>query len=203
MSAVTPLHRSSLKRVAGQRSSGRLDPRIRILDLIESHPERAAEYERALQSVDLLAQWRSAVEALPKASPQLARAFTATERFWVQVDREFGLLTATQLGRRLGSRAKDPASMVAKRQQSGRLLWVRRGGRLLYPGFQVDGRSGDVFPAIPELLDRAADHGLQSPEVIQWLLGAQGSLDGARPVDLLGDEDRLLDVCERSWATEW
>lgn len=201
MSTVTPLHRP--RRGHSSHALGSSDPRLRVLDLIESHPERATEYERALQSVDLLAQWRDAVETLPEVSPQLARAFTATERFWDAVDREFGLLTAAQLGRRLGSRAKDPGSMVAKRQQSGRLLWVRRGGRLLFPGFQVDGERGDVFPVVPELLHLAADRGVQSPELIQWLLGALDSLGGARPVDLLGEPERLLGAAERSWSAEW
>jgi len=176
---------------------------MRVLDLLESHPERAAEYERALQTVDLLAEWRSAVETLPPVSPQLARALTATERFWDEVDREFGLHSATQMGRRLGSRAKDPASMVAKRTQSGRLLWVRRGSRLLYPGFQVESATAEVYPAVPDLILRAAELGWQPPQVIEWLLSPLQSLEGKRPVDLLHDREAVLEVAERSWSTEW
>lgn len=93
--------------------------------------------------------------------------------------------------------------MVAKRHQSGRLLWVRRGGRLLFPGFQVNESTGDVYPVVPDLLRLAADRGLQSPELVQWLLGALESLNGDRPVELLGDAERLLRIAERSWSTEW
>lgn len=201
MSIVTPLSRARSSR--NDALSLARDPRVRVLDLLEAHPERAAEYERALQSVDLLVQWRDAVETLPAISPQLARALTATERFWDSVDREFGLFTAAELGRRLGSRAKDPASMVAKRQQSGRLLWVRRGGRLLFPGFQLDQTIGDVYPVISELLMLGAERGWQSPQLIEWLLEARGSLDGARPVELLSSPTRLIEFAERDLANEW
>lgn len=179
------------------------NPRLRILDLIEAHPDRADEYERALQSVDLLAQWRSAAEALPAISPQVARALVASERLWDRLAHEFGLLSGAELGRRLGSRAKDPSSMVAKRQQAGQVIGVRRGNRTLYPGFQLDPRTGDVYPVIPELISRAAARGFTGADVAQWLMAPLASLAGERPVDRLADAEAVLDSATHDWDVQW
>lgn len=177
--------------------------RSALITHLETHPERLGEYVRAMRSVDALARWRTTVETLPAVSPQVARSLTATERLWQAVDDEFGLLSAAELGRLLGSTAADPSSMVAKRQQSGKLLWVRRGGRLRYPAFQFDARQGEIYPAVPELVMRGAEHGFDGPQIVQWLLAPSAALGGDRPVDILGDTERVVAAADRAWATEW
>lgn len=177
--------------------------RSAVITHLEAHPERLGEYARAMRSVDALARWRSAVETLPPVSPQVARSLAATEQLWQAVDDEFGLLSATELGRLLGSTAADPSSMVAKRQQAGKLLWVRRGGRLRYPAFQFDAQQGEMYPAVPELVMRGAERGFDGPQVVQWLLAPSAALGGDRPVDVLGDTERVLAAADRAWSAEW
>lgn len=178
-------------------------PALRAIDIIQANPEHAAEYERALQAVNAVARWRAAAESLPAVSPQVARSLVATERLWNAMDEEFGLLSAAELGRRLGSRAKDPSSMVAKRQQAGQLIGFKRQNRMQFPAFQLDPRTGDVFPVIPELVARAAKHGLSSRDVAQWLMSSRRSLGGGRPVDALADAEAVLRAAAQTWDIVW
>lgn len=106
---------------------------------------------------------------------------------WAALHAEFGLLTAQELSLRLGLLPEDVRSLYG----AGNLLAVHRGGRVLYPGFQV-GPAGEVRPVIADLLRAAESAGRSQTALILWLVSPAENLDGQRPVDLLDDPERLL-----------
>lgn len=129
-------------------------------------------------------------------SPELARSLAATEEMWRSVHAEFGLLTAQELAPLLG--LQDPEDVRAL-YADGVLIAVHRGGRVLYPGFQMDRETQMVRPVIHQLLLAAERAGRSEASLILWLVTPSGSLDGARPVDLLDDADRLLAAAKDSF----
>ncbi|GAA4814631.1 hypothetical protein [Tomitella cavernea] len=138
---------------------------------------------------------------LTAASPALARAVQAQQNLYEALDVEFGLLTSAQVADRLGSRAAARRNAATTARAAGRLLALRRGNRLLYPGFQFT--AAGIRPVIADLRLLGDRHGWHEAGLIEWLLGPTTLLDGARPVDVLGDSDRLLAVAEASFGVSW
>lgn len=77
---------------------------------------------------------------------------------------------------------------------------VHRGGRVLYPGFQLDRGTGSIRSVIAELLHAAESAGLSERALTRWLLGHSEPRESTRPVDLLDDPDRILEAGRR-WST--
>lgn len=146
----------------------------------------------------------SALAAVPTyTEPALARAVQAEKNLYDRIDAEFGLLTASEIGRRLGSRSRAPRNLAASTRLAGRLVAVQRGNQLLYPGFQL-APDGQPLPVMERLRRLAAEHGRSETGIVQWLCTPTTYLDGRRPVDLLPDEpDTVLDVAARAWGVEW
>lgn len=138
------------------------------------------------------------------AEPALARAVQAEQNLYDRLDAEFGLLTASEAGRRLGSRSSAPRNIAATERRAGRLVAIaRRASRPLYPGFQF-GPDGAPLPVIAELRALADRHGRSESGIVQWLCSPTTYLDGSRPVDLLrAAPDQVLDLAARAWDVDW
>lgn len=134
-------------------------------------------------------------------SPQLARAAVAEENLYTDIEREFGLLGTTEVADRLGSRAGAPRNVASTARKNGRLLAIRRGQYLLFPGFQFD-ESG-IRPVIAEYLRLGREHDRSEVGMIQWLVRPTTYLDGMRPVDIINDPDRLLSVASEAFGVQW
>lgn len=135
--------------------------------------------------------------------PAVARAVQAERNLYDRIDAEYGLLTAAEAGRRMGSRSTAPRNLAAAARRSGALLGISRGHQTLYPGFQfgADGRPLPVIRALRELAQRV---GWSETSVVQWLCAPTTYLDGRRPVELLAAEpDQILGVAQLAWAVEW
>jgi hypothetical protein len=132
-----------------------------------------------------------------RESPALAPSLAATEEMWRSVHAEFGLLTAQELAPLLG--LEDPEDVRAL-YADGVLIAVHRGGRVLYPGFQIDRETQRVRPVIHELLLAAENAGRSEASLILWLISPSDCLDGPRPVDLLDDPDRVLAAARDSFS---
>lgn len=117
----------------------------------------------------------------------MAGGLAAAEGLWRAVHAEFGLLTAQELSALLDSTPEEVRALYA----AGALVAVHRGGRVLYPGFQVDPAGRSVRPVIGEMLRTAEAAGMTEASLIRWLLGPSGELSGVRPVDLLDEPARL------------
>lgn len=124
---------------------------------------------------------------------QMTRTLTAAEEMWRSVHAEFGLYTAQELAQRLGTPEPDEVRAL---YAAGALVAVHRGGRVLYPGFQIDQASQAVRPVVRELLRVAEGAGRSEASLILWLVSPGGSLDGARPVDHLEAPDRVLQAAK-------
>ncbi|CAN7572155.1 DUF2384 domain-containing protein [Arthrobacter sp. LjRoot78] len=113
----------------------------------------------------------------------------AAEAMWRFVHAEFGLLTSQEMALQLG--IADPDD-VRRLYSEGRLVAIHRGGRVLYPGFQIDPESRTILPVFHDLLRAAEEAVRHESAMISWLVRPSSSLDGARPVDLLDDPERIL-----------
>lgn len=130
----------------------------------------------------------------------MARSLAATEEMWRAVHAEFGLLTAQELPELLG--LPTPEDVLALYAE-GFLIAVHRGGRVLFPGFQVDRDARAVRPVIRELRLVAEESGRSEASLILWLVVSSSYLDGARPVDLLDDHDKILTAAREAFGVEW
>ncbi|WP_300676061.1 hypothetical protein [Nocardioides sp.] len=136
-------------------------------------------------------------------APALARAVQAEQNLYAQIETEFGLLSATEAGRQMGSRSSAPRNLAASARMAGRLVAIRRGHQMLYPGFQF-APTGQPLPAIETLRRLAIEHGRSETGVVQWLVAPTTYLDGQRPVDLLVEHpDRVIDLASRAWDVAW
>lgn len=159
----------------------------------------ALDLARTRRSVAALG---SAIHAVRfTASPALTRAVQAQQNLHDVVEDEFGLLTSAQASDRMGSRAVARRNAAGSARADGRLLALRRGNRLLYPGFQFDAHG--ARPVIGRLRRIAQEHDWEEASVIEWMVASTTYLDGRRPVDVLDDEDLLLATAENSFGVSW
>ncbi|MGC0251230.1 hypothetical protein [Pseudactinotalea sp. Z1748] len=170
----------------------------------QARADRAAELYRtwAREAADGLASLAPALEALPtRVSPQIARAAQATENAWRDIEIEFGMLTSTEVAQRLGYGPNR--TWASNQRKAGRLVGVRRGGRYLYPGFQI--AQGRVVPAMAGLLELAEEHTWSSESLVLWLCSPSGRFaEGQRPVDVLhGDAEAVLVAAGEAMAPPW
>ncbi|WP_025159178.1 hypothetical protein [Leifsonia aquatica] len=161
-----------------------------------------------------LARERSALDALSAAmtrigflSPATARAAQAGENAVKAVEDEFGLLSSVEVANLLGSSssAESKRSLAKDMRDQGRLLYVRRLNKFLYPGFQFDTARGRVAPLVADLMALAVDSGWAAEDVVLWLCSPTTYFaDGSRPVDhFVADPARVLEVARRAWNVEW
>lgn len=120
---------------------------------------------------------------------QATRGLEAAEDMWRSVHAEFGLLTSQEMAQHLDTTDPDDVRRI---YSEGRLVAIHRGGRVLYPGFQIDRDTRTVAPVIHDLVRAAEEAGRPESALISWLLTPTGSLGGARPVDVLGDPERVV-----------
>ncbi|MGE2833339.1 hypothetical protein [Mycobacterium sp. SMC-4] len=162
-----------------------------LVDVAHRIQESAAALGEALDSVKVYAE------------PSVARAVQAERNLYDRIDAEFGLLTSTEVGRRMGSKSTAPRNLAAATRRDGALLAITRGHQTLFPGFQF-GSDGRPLPAIRTLRQLADEAEWSESSVVQWLCAPTTYLDELRPVDLLaGQPDRVVDAARRAWSVQW
>lgn len=181
-----------------------------------SHRSIPASGPRALTAddyVDLLAEdvalARRSVAALGPAiqsvahrvSPSLTRAVQARENLYADIEDEFGLFSSAEAGQRMGSRSAARRNAATAARREGRLLGLRRGGYLLFPGFQFDAHG--VRPVIADLVETGRKHHWHEASLIEWLCSPTTYLDGVRPVDVLDDAERVVQVAQAAFGVQW
>ena len=135
--------------------------------------------------------------------PAVARAVQAEHNLYARIDAEFGMLTSTQAGKRLGSRSSAPRNLATTTHRNKALVAVRRGNYLAYPGFQF-GPDGKPLAVIARLREIAEANGWSEAGLVQWLCSPTTYLDGDRPVDRLAtDPDRVVAVAAEALAVSW
>lgn len=137
------------------------------------------------------------------AEPAVARAVQAELNLYARIEAEFGLLSSTEAGKRMGSRSSAPRNLATTAHRNKTLVAVRQGNYLSYPGFQF-GPEGKPLPVIARLIEVADENGWSEAGLVQWLCSPTTYLDGDRPVDRLGtDPDRIVAVAAEALAVSW
>ncbi|MCW2135148.1 hypothetical protein [Arthrobacter sp. VKM Ac-2550] len=147
---------------------------------------------------------RPALASLPlPVSPEVVAGMQSTENAWRAIESEFGMLTGSQVGELLGSRASGRSSYASDKRKAGQLIGVRRRNALVYPGFQFDQEAGRIREVVPGLIAVIREHGRTDEDLAQWLCDPSGYLDGDRPVDYLDEPERMLAAAEGHYGVEW
>jgi hypothetical protein len=137
------------------------------------------------------------------AEPAIARAVQAEHNLYARIEAEFGMLTSTEAGKRMGSRSSAPRNLAATAHRNGQLVAVRRGNHLAYPGFQF-GPDGQPLAVIGRLRENAEANEWSEAGLVQWLCSPTTYLNGDRPVDhLTEDPDRVVTVASEALAVSW
>ena len=135
--------------------------------------------------------------------PAIARAVQAEQNLYARIDAEFGMLTSTEAGQRMGSRSRAPRNLATTAHRNNQLLAVRQGNHLAYPGFQF-GSDGQPLAVIGRLRETAEANEWSEAGLVQWLCSPTTYFDGDRPVDhLTGNPDRVVAVAGDALAVSW
>jgi hypothetical protein len=135
--------------------------------------------------------------------PAIARAVQAEQNLYTRIANEFGMLTSTEAGKRMGSRSRAPRNLAATAHRNNQLVAVRQGNYLAYPGFQF-GPDGQPLAVISRLRGIAAANDWSEAGLVQWLCSPTTYFDGDRPVDHLTENpDRVVAVAANALAVEW
>lgn len=158
--------------------------------------------ENLIRTAAALAEAFQYVNAGQEASPQVARSVQAAENRWRAIDREFGLLDSAVVAERLGA-SKANRNLAHSLAKKGRILGVRRGRRILYPGFQFDHDTGQVRPVIARVVELGRGSRWADAHLLQWFCAPNGFLGGARPVDVIDNEPELLEAARADMTARW
>jgi hypothetical protein len=135
--------------------------------------------------------------------PAIARAVQAEQNLYARIEAEFGMLSSTEAGKRMGSRSRAPRNLATTAHRNNQLVAVRRGNHLAYPGFQF-GPDGQPLAVIGRLRETAEMNEWSETGLVQWLCSPTTYFDGDRPVDhLTEDPDRVVAVAADALAVSW
>ncbi len=135
--------------------------------------------------------------------PAIARAIQAEHNLYTRIEGEFGMLTSTEAGKRMGSRSRAPRNLATTAHRNNQLVAVRQGNHLAYPGFQF-GSDGQPLAVIGHLRKIAEANEWSEAGLVQWLCSPTTYFNGDRPVDHLTEEpDRVVAVAADALAVSW
>lgn len=183
---------------ARKRRRTRPDPRQ-----VEGVPTERVLVDTAVNMERSIKALGSALEEVETpVSPQLARSIQATENLWRAMEREFKLLTATEVSAAVGSKSPN-RSYASEQHAAGKLLAVKRAGAYRYPGFQIDRQEHKIRPVMADLLSVAKEAGRSESSLALWMLIRTGYLDGARPVDQLASPNMVVEAARHAFNVQW
>ena len=135
--------------------------------------------------------------------PAVARAVQAEQNLYARIEAEFGMLTSTEAGKRMGSRSRAPRNLATTAHRNNMLVAIRQGNYLAYPGFQF-GPNGQPLAVIGRLREIAEANHWSEAGLVQWLCSPTTYFDGDRPVEhLIEDPDRIAAVAAEALAVSW
>lgn len=132
-------------------------------------------------------------------------ATMATEDAWRRLEEEFGLLTSAEVLVLLRPEGAESFKLDLELGARAEILHTVRRNSVYYPRFQFDERLGEVRPWVKPLLRLAKRYGLDHDDIILWLvrpttyLGANADGTAPRPVDVVDNTARIIDVAEKAW----
>ncbi|WP_166788751.1 helix-turn-helix domain-containing protein [Cryobacterium sp. TMT4-31] len=116
------------------------------------------------------------------------------------MEAEFGLLTDSEVAKILGVTSTN----LIRLRNSGRIIAVKRGPSVRYPGFQFDRASRAILPVIRPLVAVARDNGWSNESLTLWMLGPTTSFEEEdRPADHLHEPELLLAAAHSHMEALW
>lgn len=145
----------------------------------------------------------AAAQESASVSPELAWSRRATAAAWRRMDEGFDLLDAGEVQELLG--AEPNQDLTSSKLVVGGLIRVEVGGRVLYPGFQIDRDKRAILPVVAGLLDLAAENSWRPEDLALWLMGPSTSFEAEdRPVDHLRSEpEAVLAAAKNEFESKW
>lgn len=147
-------------------------------------------FEQMLESQSRVARVRDALARESAAvGPGTLAQIGRLDRAWRAIEAEYGLYTAAEVTLLTGTAFRAGRSHVHNLRRRHGLLGVRRGGALVYPGFQFT--TGNVVHVRRDWQNLTAPlltAGWTEDEVLLWFAAPTGLLSGEVPVAVL-DED--------------
>lgn len=179
------------------------DDLVRELESVQGDGQAAHIVRQLHHQARTAAVLRRSLSALTgDVSPEQAYRAQTTENAWRQIEREFGLLTAAQVGQVVGSTAKSAKSYASDARRAGRLLAVKRMNKLLYPAFQL-AESGPL-PVIRDLYRAAQQLEVGEESILLWLTAPTTWWgEPSRPVDHLEEPEEVVRAFTSHYGTEW
>jgi hypothetical protein len=136
-------------------------------------------------------------------SPQTARSLQAAENIWRSIAEEFGMPTSVEVAELLGSR-KPNRAIASTLRNEGSIVGVMRGNSYRFPGFQFDAEKSAVVPVMPKLIALARENGRSDEDLVFWLASPSSFFhEQDRPVDHLGEEERVLAAARDQFEGTW
>lgn len=155
--------------------------------------------------VDVDAPFDRAVEALlPTGVPsggfdeQARRNAEERENFLA----EHGALTAEEVAELAGSQAANRRQTAHRWRAAGTAFAVEHRDGLLFPAFQFDQTTGRLRPEIADVLSRLPDGLSGWVWALWWDKPRPVGGEWIRPIELLGDSERLAEAAETE-AADW
>ena len=179
------------------------DDLVRELESVQADGQAAHIVRQLHHQARTAAALRRSLSTLSgEVSPEQTYRAQSTETAWRAIEAEFGLLTAAEVARIVGSTAKSAKSYAADARRAGRLLAVKRMNKLLYPGFQLN--EAGPLPVIRDLHRAAADLQVGEESVLLWLTAPTTWWgEDSRPVDHLHEAGEVLRAFRSHYGTEW
>lgn len=159
----------------------------------ELDPEQARQWLQHLMTEQAsLSRIRTFVSAQATApGPGTMAQIALAEQKWRDIERRYGLLDSERVARLAGLQTASRSHVHNLRRRHG-LLATRRGGRNVYPGFQLT-PEGRVQPWLQPVTAPLRAAGWSEDAILLWLAAPTGALSGEVPVEVVdGAPDRVV-----------
>ena len=177
-----------------QRHHGRGRAEALLVELPESISATVAEalVRDLLATAETAGKLGATLQAGAKLpGPATLVAIREREAAWRDLETRYGLLSAPELADRAGSGSRNRSEYASALHRAGRLLGVRRGRRLVFPGFQFD-KHLRPRRGIEEVLAVFREAGWSEESVALWLTAPNGYLDDEEPAVVLARDPLLV-----------
>lgn len=171
-----------------------LDPIVQgaVIDVLERVPAIVHARRDKLNEANIEALVDAYLQSEPTAAARHALAHD-NARARAQLLEEIDVLTSKQVAELAGHRAGNTSATAARWKKANKVFALPWKGSDLFPAFQF--RDGAPLPVIAQVLAVLPD--LSAWQTAFWFTSSNSWLDGATPVDLLGEEDRVVTAAQR------
>lgn len=123
-------------------------------------------------------------------SPAVASGLATSQRLLARLEEHEGtrLLSAAEMARFAQKSRNWPADKV----RAGQLIRVKHAGQVRYPAFQIDLRTREIWPWVPQMVQILDELGLDGRSFAVWAAVKSSRFDGDPPAVHAGDEDFLF-----------